>query len=364
MSANIFEFYLSICYPFKKAEKRYTMKIIVPNYYKKFKCIADKCRHSCCVGWEIDIDKETFVKYSSIQGDFGKRLNENIQFLDGVTCFKLGADERCPFLNKNNLCDIILNLGEESLCQICNDHPRFRNFYEGTTEIGLGLCCEAAADLIISQNEKVTFEINDDDGVEKEFTKEENEFIELRSKAFEILQNRSKSIDNRTKDFLKLCNANNFEISKTETADLLLSLERLDSKWTDILEELKASADFSNSALPSSFNTIAEQLLVYFTYRHLSGFLDDGRLLQRALFIVFSYKAIEMLCKHHLEKFSNISYSDIVEYARLYSSEIILLFYNKINTLYNKNCKILHKKSSMKNHTASNTYYFLILTIA
>lgn len=298
------------------------MKIIVPNYYKKFKCIADKCRHSCCIGWEIDIDKETFGKYKSVQGDFGRRLNENTQLLDDIACFKLGADERCPFLNKNNLCDIILNLGEESLCQICNDHPRFRNFYEGATEIGLGLCCEAAADLIVSQNEKVTFEIIDDDGAEKEFTEEENEFIELRSKAFEILQNRNEPISYRINEFLRLCNAKSFEMSKAETADFLLSLERLDNKWTNILKELKASADFSNFSLPSYFNTVAEQLLIYFTYRHLSGFLDDGRLLQRALLIVFSYKVIEMLCRHHLEKFSNISYSDIVEYARLYSSEI------------------------------------------
>ena len=31
----------------------------VPNYYDKFKCIADRCKHSCCIGWEIDIDDDT-----------------------------------------------------------------------------------------------------------------------------------------------------------------------------------------------------------------------------------------------------------------------------------------------------------------
>ena len=39
------------------------MKLYAPAYYKNFKCIADKCEHSCCVGWEIDIDKETLDKY-------------------------------------------------------------------------------------------------------------------------------------------------------------------------------------------------------------------------------------------------------------------------------------------------------------
>ena len=42
------------------------MTEIFPNYYDKFKCIADKCRHSCCIGWEIDIDDDTMELYNSI----------------------------------------------------------------------------------------------------------------------------------------------------------------------------------------------------------------------------------------------------------------------------------------------------------
>ena len=39
------------------------MKEVFPNYYKKFKCIADKCKHNCCIGWEIDIDNDTLEFY-------------------------------------------------------------------------------------------------------------------------------------------------------------------------------------------------------------------------------------------------------------------------------------------------------------
>ena len=56
------------------------MNVIVPDYYKDFECIADRCRHSCCKGWEIDIDDVTLSHYESIKGDFGKRLKENISF--------------------------------------------------------------------------------------------------------------------------------------------------------------------------------------------------------------------------------------------------------------------------------------------
>jgi len=32
---------------------------VFPNYYDKFICIADKCKHSCCIGRKIDIDEDT-----------------------------------------------------------------------------------------------------------------------------------------------------------------------------------------------------------------------------------------------------------------------------------------------------------------
>ena len=41
------------------------MIAITPDYYNKFKCIANRCRHSCCIGWEIDIDDSTLQKYNN-----------------------------------------------------------------------------------------------------------------------------------------------------------------------------------------------------------------------------------------------------------------------------------------------------------
>ena len=140
------------------------MKLIAPEYYTKFHCIADKCRHSCCVGWEIAIDPDKLVYYRSIEGEFGARLQKGIAEADDAAQFILDDEERCPFLNRTGLCDMITALGEDALCQICRDHPRFRNFYADRTEIGLGLCCEAAGELILSQQEKLTLITLEDDG--------------------------------------------------------------------------------------------------------------------------------------------------------------------------------------------------------
>lgn len=114
------------------------MKLIAPEYYTKFHCIADKCRHSCCVGWGIAIDPDKLVYYRSIEGEFGARLQKGIAEADDAAQFILDDEERCPFLNRTGLCDMITALGEDALCQICRDHPRFRNFYADRTEIGWG----------------------------------------------------------------------------------------------------------------------------------------------------------------------------------------------------------------------------------
>ena len=101
------------------------MLLRMPGYCEKFRCIADRCIDSCCVGWEIDVDSRTAAYYESVSGDFGERLRKNIS--DG--CFVLDRDERCPFLNERGLCDIIIELGEDKLCQICSDHPRYFEWF-------------------------------------------------------------------------------------------------------------------------------------------------------------------------------------------------------------------------------------------
>lgn len=126
------------------------MKQYQPTYMQAFHCIAHHCRDSCCIGWEIAIDAQTADCYDAVGGSFGKRLQAAMT-TGSPRCFRTDAQERCPFLNAHNLCDIILEMGEAALCRICTEHPRFYNWYPDRKECGLGLCCEEAARLILSQ---------------------------------------------------------------------------------------------------------------------------------------------------------------------------------------------------------------------
>ena len=106
------------------------MLLRIPDFYDSFHCIGGKCPDNCCIGWELDIDDDTYEYYRSVQGTFGDRLRENMSGAEESSenesvSFRLQVDGRCPFLNDKNLCDICLDLGPDALCRICTDYPRY-----------------------------------------------------------------------------------------------------------------------------------------------------------------------------------------------------------------------------------------------
>ena len=299
------------------------MKLIAPDYYTNFKCIADQCKHSCCIGWVIDVDADTLEYYHTIEGELGKRLKKGIDESGETAHFILGKGERCPFLNQTGLCDLITELGEESLCQICTDHPRYRNFYSDRTEIGLGLCCEAAGELILKRQEKTMLVVLEDDGENEELDVPDESLLTWREQLFGIAQNRNLTMEERASAILKAAEFTIPERSLAEWADLYLELERLEETWTDRLLELK-NTDISHAPVLNTpeWEVAFEQLLVYFLYRQLPFALDDGEYEGRAAFCVLSYRIIRELCRMHAVLHGSVSLNDLVDIARQYSAEI------------------------------------------
>lgn len=275
-----------------------------PDYYEKFRCSAGSCRHSCCIGWEIDIDEKSLARYDGTEGALGDELRESIS-REGDACFILREGERCPFLNSGNLCRLIIEKGEDFLCDICRDHPRFRSFLPGRTEIGLGLCCEEAARLIITQEEPVCLIESGKD----EHDGETDSIINGRSELFEIVQNRSLDLSSRIEQLLSFYDISMPEKTPAQWAEFLLSLERLEEEWTAQLERL---GTFEKFALPRG--TEFEQLLVYFLYRHFPECYDDCDAQSKILFSVLS---VQLLCTLY-----DGSRENLIELARLYSAEI------------------------------------------
>lgn len=286
------------------------MKRIAPHYYPQFHCIADQCRHSCCIGWEIDVDEDTLAYYQSIDGALGERLRKNICLTDETPHFILAEHERCPFLNERNLCDLIIEKGEGALCQICDDHPRFYNDFSDRVEMGVGLCCEAAGYLILGQSDPMRLIcLEDSDAAPDE---EEEALLALRDQLFALAQDRTLPIEKRLENILSACAVHLPDVTLADWAAFYMQLEQLDPTWQDYLSVL------SPAAPDCAWDTAFEQLLCYFLYRHLPGALTDGCVQQRVAFCVLSVMIIRAMCGSK----DQLQLDDIVEISRMYSSEI------------------------------------------
>ena len=129
----------------------------VPDYYEAFHCLAGACPHTCCEKWEVVVDEETARRYQETPGSLGERLREALQTdEEGDFCFPLRGG-RCPFLNRENLCEIHRILGAEATSLTCRTHPRFIEEYGPFREVSLCASCPAACDLLLGSTAPLSF---------------------------------------------------------------------------------------------------------------------------------------------------------------------------------------------------------------
>ncbi len=278
------------------------MLYVEPDFYSDFQCIASACRHSCCLGWEIDVDEATAQLYGELPGPLGDELREQLCLLPEPH-FKMTADGRCPFLNDAGLCRLILAYGEDVLCDICREHPRFYNEFPRRQEAGLGLCCEEAARLLLT-GEKPLELIYETEG---ELEDEEPELIALRRQLLDILSDTAIPMKERISRCCALMDMEPLSFDMSYWRDFYLGLERLDETWTAALENL-GPADVEPPG-----DMAHTRLLQYLIYRH---FASAGNRREAALMLQFCILSLGLISA--LER----SGGELSELVRLYSSEI------------------------------------------
>lgn len=319
----------------------------VPSYYNKFKCIADKCTDNCCIGWEIDIDSDTKEYYDSVGGDFGDRLKADISE-EGTFILRNG---RCPFLNGKNLCDIIINCGEEHLCQICRDHPRYFEWYGNIKEGGIGLSCEEGARLILTDNEWST--VTSDVDEEEEPVDEElfSVLLKARDEIFSILDSEGAVKEKlfRVLDFAdrlqfyidnRETNAEYVPSDGTKEADIrdivsfYADFEPIDSEWEKELALLD-SCETVLSAPTAEEEKYMLNLCRYFIWRYFLKGVFDEEILSKVKLAVVSVLFIKHMTKGDSSLGNWIEKSKLYSKQMEYSDENRELFYDYT---YEKEC--------------------------
>ena len=286
------------------------MRTYTTSEYKEFRCLAGQCLHTCCAGWEIDIDPETMSRYRLIGGLFGSRLQQAIDSSGGQPVFRMDADGRCPMLRKDGLCEIYRRLGPEALCQICADHPRYRNFSESRIETGLGLCCEAEAWRIVSMKSPLSVIMLEEDDAQKDPNEDEADLFALRDALMEAVQEEG-SWTQRLSRVMAMCDLTVLP-DPDDVIALMNSLEVLDDAWPGILRR----AD--SLAVPPEWDAPAGRIAAALLFRHVAGCLEDGRLRARILFALSGASLIRSLAAGR----DPADLHMLADTARMFSAEI------------------------------------------
>ena len=273
------------------------MMLFLPSYYDSFRCIADKCRHSCCVGWEISVDEGTMEKYLAL----GRQ--DILSHIDNCE-ITLCDNGRCPFLLDTGLCRLISELGDSYTSLICQRHPRFYHRAGDRCECGIGLSCEEACRIVLSSDGYSEFLVSDFDGEVAEET--DFDTISHRDYLYSLLKG---PFDYKSKgDMIK----DKYEISeihsKDEWEEILVSLEYLDEGHRGIFK------------VGSSYNVgeeYLERFLAYLIFRHVSIADSYDNLRARLGFCLLLTDILAGFLSD-----GEHSFAEICDYARIISEEI------------------------------------------
>ncbi len=347
------------------------MKYSKLSFYNDFKCLANQCPDTCCA-WSIDIDEESLERYSKEQGEFGERLKRSIDWEDETFILH---NNRCSFLNEDNMCDMYKELGKGALCET---FPRHINKYDGVRELSLLLSCPIVAERIIGEENPLAF-IDTEDEVEENLTDDDfndlffTQIHDVRAVMIDILQNRYISIDTRMSMLLSMAQELDICIKKERHFDIdgviqkwrtldtqvkgeyhrdhkwnlknrynrmsklfstFYSFDQFDDKWINTIEYTNATlydknkrkynkiyesfhnAYGYNSSNAWKWETISENIMVIMIYNYLCEDLYNEKVYSKIGMAVFTTMCIQdLIMARWVKKDGKITIEDCVELA-------------------------------------------------
>ena len=301
------------------------IKIYVPSYFKKFHCIADKCPDTCCAGWEVNLDPESAEYYRTIGGDIGEKLRCHLnKDEDGDDMFTLCGD-RCPFLSSNNLCELILNLGEEAISRTCTLFPRFYDNFGSFREMGLGFGCPEAAEIMLNNNEPFNLVEYSETNEKAEEIDEEllSILLSLRERIFSILDGEG-TFKEKISEILTLSeniqdSIAPFEIVPTgadfsRCVEVLSEMEYINEDRKNTL--LSLTDDGFDRTVYEKYSDDFIKLMKYYVFRYLLKAVYDCEILTKVRYGVFACAVIGRLYAQGIDRVKAMyGFSKEVEYS-------------------------------------------------
>jgi lysine-N-methylase len=263
------------------------------------------------------VDEETAQKYASMTEGYGNEIRKSIENGE-VPHFRLGANDRCPHLNDCGLCKIILSVGEDYLCEICREHPRFYHDTPRGKEVGLGIACEEACRLILTSDAYAEFdEIGEVNGKTEEC---EIDVLAHRDALFAILLDDSMTYVERLSEIYSTYGIAPDRLTDDAWRKQIASLEYLNDAHRALFEVYSSA-----TIVPAWAEKYLKRALAYWIFRHCSPAYDAYDFLASLGFALFCERLLtSMLVSENIA-----DEASLIELARILSEE---LEYSEDNT--------------------------------
>lgn len=256
-----------------------TRPILIPEYMKEFQCIGSECEDTCCSGWKVVIDKESYTSYRKTTNSLLKEKlkksitrNRSNSTDENYAKIRMSNEGACTLLDEDNLCTIQKELGPDFLSNTCAIYPRVLNRVDNVVEKSATLSCPEAARLALLNEKGIHFfeevEPSDTRGfMNKEIsTTKKNELLwDLRIFSISLIQNRTISIENR----LIILGLFYQKISKITPGDLKIQLPTIMDEYISSISDEAFLASIENIPNNISFQLNVCKSLI--NYRYSSG---------------------------------------------------------------------------------------------
>jgi lysine-N-methylase len=139
-------------------KKKLQDTMLMPTYVSRFSCIGGDCEDTCCAGWTITLDKDSFQNYQTsfdpvlrpLISKYVKRTPESKSpGKHAVIVLRDDECRSCPFLSEKKLCLIQERSGEKALSNTCAYYPRTVHRLGDLHQMTLTLSCPEAARLAL-----------------------------------------------------------------------------------------------------------------------------------------------------------------------------------------------------------------------
>lgn len=124
------------------------------RYMEDFHCIGGDCEATCCAGWRVSLEKQSYYRIQRLLRKSGRDPDAVLEKAPDASDtvyghFKFKTDGTCSFLDDAGWCELHATYGEAALPNVCTVFPRLTYITGTTVDVAATPACPEVARLCL-----------------------------------------------------------------------------------------------------------------------------------------------------------------------------------------------------------------------